>query len=79
MISELIATTTYRKEDGMYTKYVQLRDAKGVTDYAVSKATGIPQSTLTDWKTGRSKPKLDKLIRIAKYFDVLIDELAKED
>jgi len=63
----------------MYTKYVQLRDAKGVTDYAVSKATGIPQSTLTDWKTGRSKPKLDKLIRIAKYFDVLIDELAKED
>ena len=57
----------------MYGKYVALRDGKGVTDYAVSKATGIPQSTFSDWKSGRSKPKLEKLKLIADYFEVSVD------
>lgn len=41
----------------MYKKYVELRDGKGVTDYAVAKETGISKSTFSDWKNGRSKPK----------------------
>ena len=43
----------------MYKNYVELRDKKGVTDYKVSKDTGIT-------KTGRSKPKTDKLKVLAK-------------
>lgn len=54
----------------MYGKYVALRDGKGVTDYAVSKATGISQSTFSDWKSGRSAPKMGKLKLIAEYFGV---------
>lgn len=54
----------------MYEKYAELTAKRGVSDYAVSKATGIPASTFTDWKTGRSKPKVDKLIKLAEYFDV---------
>ncbi len=57
----------------MYKKYVELRDSKGVTDYKVSKATGITKSTFTDWKTGRSKPKVDKLNLLAKYFGVTVE------
>lgn len=57
----------------MYEKYVAIRDAKGVTDYEVSKQTGISQSTFSDWKSGRSKPKLDKLLLIAKYFGVSLE------
>ena len=57
----------------MYKKYVQLRDAKGVTDYEVAKQTGIPQSTFSDWKKERSSPKLEKLLLLSKYFDVTID------
>lgn len=52
----------------MYEKYVQLRDEKGVTDYRVSADTGITKSTFTDWKNGRSSPKIDKLKLIADYF-----------
>lgn len=52
----------------MYEKYVQLRDEKGVTDYRVSVDTGITKSTFTDWKNGRSSPKIDKLKLIADYF-----------
>lgn len=43
---------------------------KDVTPYRVSKDTGISQPTLSDWKTGRSKPKIDKLLKLAAYFDV---------
>lgn len=61
----------------MYAKYVKLRDAKGVNDANVSDATGIPRSTFTDWKQGRSNPKIDKLLKIAEYFGVSIEELVK--
>lgn len=57
----------------MYEKYVELRDKKGVTDYRVAMDTGIPKSTFTDWKNGRSKPKTEKLKTIAEYFGVSIE------
>lgn len=57
----------------MYEKYVELRNKKGITDYRVAKDTGISKSTFTDWKTGRSKPKLEKLKILADYFGVLVD------
>ena len=57
----------------MYEKYKILRDEKGVTDYRVSMYTGITKSTFTDWKSGRSAPKIDKLKLIADYFGVPIE------
>ena len=57
----------------MYDKYVFLREKKGVTDYRVSVETGITKSTFTDWKTGRSKPKVDKLQILADYFGVPVE------
>lgn len=57
----------------MYERYVELRDKKGVTDYRVSKDTGITKSTFTDWKNGRSTPKLEKIFLLAKYFNVPIE------
>lgn len=57
----------------MYQKYAELRDAKGVTDYEISKQTGIATATLTSWKQGVYTPKIDKLYEIAKYFDVPLE------
>ena len=57
----------------MYKKYEELRDKAGVTDYRVSMDTGIPKSTFSEWKSGRSKPKLEKLVKIADYFGVSIE------
>lgn len=57
----------------MYERYVELRDKKGVTDYRVSEDTGITRSTFTDWKNGRSQPKVDKLKILADYFGVSIE------
>lgn len=66
----------------MYKKYAKLRDKKGVTDYEVSKITGVSTSTLTNWKYGRYTPKVDKLKILADYFGVSIEyflEEAKEE
>ena len=52
-----------------YEKYSALRDEKGVTDYEVSKNTGVPTSTLSNWKMGRYIPKVDKINAIATYFN----------
>ena len=57
----------------MYEKYVEIRDSKGITDYRVSEDTGITKSTFSDWKSGRSNPKLAKLKILADYFGVTIE------
>ncbi len=57
----------------MYGKFVELLQKNNITSYQVSKDTGISQSTLSDWKNGKSKPKVDKLSILAKYFDVTIE------
>lgn len=62
----------------MYKKYEKLCNERGVTSYQVSKETGIAQSTLSDWKSGRSNPKVDKLGVLADYFDVPIEYFLRE-
>ena len=57
----------------MYEKYVELRDSKGISDYRVSEETGITKSTFSDWKNGRSNPKIEKLKILADYFGVDIN------
>ena len=54
----------------MYKKFVELLQK--------NHTTGISQSTLSDWKTGRATPKADKLCKIAEYFDVTIDYFVKK-
>ncbi len=61
-----------------YAKYSALLKAKKVNSYNVSKATGIHQATLSDWKTGRSAPKSDKLYLLAKYFGVTMEYFVEE-
>lgn len=57
----------------MYEKFADLLDKNNKTAYQVAKDTGIAQSVLSDWKTGRSKPKADKLKVLADYFGVSIE------
>lgn len=57
----------------MYDVFSKLLQERDVTAYAVSKATGVSQSTLSDWKNGKSVPKIDKLKLIADYFGVQLE------
>lgn len=60
----------------MYERYVELLNEKGVKNIDVSRATGIPASTFSDWKKGKSSPKREKLEKLAEFFDVTADWIA---
>ena len=59
----------------MYEIYCKLRDSMGLKDADIVKATGITKSTFSDWKSGRSNPKKEKLQKIADFFNVSLDYL----
>lgn len=59
----------------MYEIFAQLLEKYNVTPYKVSKETGVAQTTLSDWKRGRSTPKSDTMKKIADYFGVSVDYL----
>lgn len=59
----------------MYDIFVQLLQQSGKKASDVSKATGIPSSTFSDWKKGKSSPKTEKLQKIADYFGVSLNYL----
>ena len=56
-----------------YTIFDRLLRESGTTVYRVAKSTGISASTFSDWKSGRSMPKLDKIKLIADYFGVSLE------
>lgn len=62
----------------MYAKYAMLRDERDLSDYQVSLKTGIPQSTLYDWRQRSAKnPEAElsfgNILKIAKLFEVSMD------
>ncbi|MBD5473632.1 MAG: helix-turn-helix transcriptional regulator [Lachnospiraceae bacterium] len=59
----------------MYEIFSQLLQKFGVTAYKVSKATGISQSSLSDWKLGKITPKTENMKKIADYFGVSLEYL----
>lgn len=58
-----------------YEKYERLKNERNVSNYQVSKDTGIPQATLSEWKDGKYTPKVDKMMVLATYFGVPVTEL----
>ena len=50
-----------------------------MTDYLVSKKTGISTATLSNWKNGNYTPKLDKISKIASLFNAGITSFVEND
>ena len=59
----------------MYEVFEELLQKFNVTTYQVSKATGISQSTFSNWKARRNLIHGDKAKKIADYFGVSVDYL----
>lgn len=63
----------------MYNKYEKIRDAKGMTDFEVSKRANIPQSSIYDWKQRSAKNpdagiSVSAIAKIAAVLDAKIDD-----
>ncbi len=59
----------------MYEVYEMLLIKFGVTTAEVSKATGIGQSTFSNWKTRRNKISYANAQKLADYFHVSVEYL----
>ncbi len=53
----------------------RLRKAKGLSQQDVGEALGISQAAVAMWETGKSKPTIDKLQKLAELFGCSIDNL----
>lgn len=52
-----------------------LMKEKNITQKVLSEAVGVSQGNISDWKSGRSSPTIDALIKSAQYFNVSVDYL----
>lgn len=59
----------------LFTEFEKLLKKHKTTIYRVAKDTDIPLTVLYDWKNGKSTPKVDKLKKIADYFQVPLEKL----
>lgn len=57
-----------------YLVFAHLCKENNATPYKVAKETGIVTATFSEWKKGTYKPKLEKLSKIAKFFNVEVTE-----
>ena len=63
----------------MYRNFEKIIKEKGITAYAVAKETDLSPVVFSDWKSGKSKPKADKLLKIARFLGVPVEELIEEE
>ena len=63
-----------KEGEKLYQKYLELLNKHKIKTADVCRATKIHPSTFTDWKKGKSKPKIDKIQKIADFFGVAITE-----
>lgn len=56
-----------------YKKFEALLLKNNISAYRVSKDTGLYSPLFSEWKSGKSCPKIDKIKILANYFNVPIE------
>ena len=56
-----------------YKKYEELLSKNNITSYKVAKDTKLYSALFSEWKVGKSCPKIDKIKILADYFGVSIE------
>ena len=59
----------------MYKIFEQLLQENHITQNKFAKLSGVPQSTLSNWKNNVSTPKTSTMQKIADFFNVSVDYL----
>lgn len=67
-----------KKYIGPNYKIFELMRERGISQKELSKRTGIPTSTISDWKRKGTVPSSDKIIAICKALNVRVDEVFEQ-
>lgn len=66
--------TGQERAEKTYGVYEHHKTEAGVKDIDVANATGLSPSVLSDWKSGRYTPKIEKLALIARCLGFSLEE-----
>ncbi|MEG0366635.1 MAG: helix-turn-helix transcriptional regulator [Coprobacillus sp.] len=56
---------------------IQLRKQKGYSQEDLAYQLGVSRQSVSKWESGVSVPELDRLVEIADFYDVSLDELVR--
>ena len=59
----------------MYERFADLLKKRGKRPSDLTDATGISSTVFSEWKSGKSQPKVDKLVKIARYLGTSVEYL----
>ena len=78
--SGIVASNEMLKAQRHFAKtFSTLLEAYEVTPKHLSTVTGIPVTQIYDWRSGAAHPRLYRLIQLADYFGVSLDDLVGRD
>ncbi|HXU27488.1 MAG TPA: XRE family transcriptional regulator [Bacteroidia bacterium] len=67
------------KNNKLSSNLLILRQKKSISQDTLAKFLNISRTTITNYEGGLSEPDYEKLILIAKYFDISLDDLLTKD
>ena len=59
----------------MNNRIEEIRKAKGIRQEDFAKAVGVSRQTISSLETGRYNPSIQLAYKIARYFDLTIEEV----
>lgn len=60
-------------------KLVNLRKSKKVSQEELAEKLNVTRQTISKWELGQSKPDMDKLIELSKYYGISVEELTNSE
>ena len=57
----------------------KIREEHKITQTEISKATGIPQNTISWIELGKGIANIEQCIKLADYYEISLDELVGRD
>lgn len=63
----------------LYEKIIKLRKEKGLSQEEFGSAINVSRQAISKWESEQTKPDIDKLKEIAKFFDVSYDYLLNDE
>lgn len=60
-------------------KLMKLRKERALSQEELGEKLNVTRQTVSKWELGQSKPEMDKLIEISKFFGVSLEELTNDE
>lgn len=60
-------------------KLFSLRKNRNLSQAELAEAIGVDQTAVHLWESGKTKPRIENLMKLASYFNVSVDELLATD